>query len=204
MNTTKLVSGITPRKLVGTLVVAFALAVGVFGTAKAAQALFVGAGSTTVFDGVLTHVGAGVHPNLTVATNGNNSVTVGTDSHTVVTGHQELSQLPVPEPVKIVAKNDSGHLVARVVNANSASSYGTAGDAVIVQKGTVVSKSGNSNGGIIVVDVNGVHVTFHVNSSTRFSHTSFGSLQNGDELMVVGQDTGSSSTGFVAQQIFAR
>lgn len=200
MNTTKLVSGITPRKLVGTLVVAFALAVGVFGTAKAAQALFVSAGSVTVFDGVVTSKSGS---NLNVATNGNNSVTVGTDSHTVVTGHQSLSDI-VGDAVKIVAKNDSGHLVAKVINASAPSSYGTAGDAVMVQKGMVLSKSGTANGGIIVVNVNGVHVTFHINSSTRFFNSlTFGGIV-GQDVMVIGQDTGSSSTGFVAQQIFAR
>jgi len=45
-------------------------------------------------------------------------------------------------------------------------------------------------------------VTFHVNSATRFFNTSLAQLKPGDRLVVFGQDTGSPTTGFVAQEVF--
>jgi hypothetical protein len=201
MNSAKLVNGITPRKLIGTLVLAFALAVGAFGTAKAAQAIFVSAGPTTIFDGVIS--GKTSH-SLTVATNGNTAVTLEVDSHTIITDNQSLGDLNIGEPVKIVARHVDGVLLAKVVNVSSVASYGTAGDTVLVQRGAVVSKSGNANGGIIVVKINGLNVTFHINSSTRFFDSSFSGLHAGDDVQIFGQDTGSSSTGFVAQTIFGK
>ena len=201
MNTSNLVSGITPRKIIGTLALAFALTVAAVGSAKAAQALFVANGSNTIFDGVISSVGSN---SIDVATNGNSSVTVDVGPKTVITGNQSLSDLTAGEAVKIVAKNENGTLLAKVINVSAASSYGTAGDTVLVQKGTVVSTAGSASSGTLVVSKNGVDLTFNVNSSTRFFKTSFAGLHAGDEVTVSGQDTGSSSTGFVAQDVFAK
>jgi hypothetical protein len=196
MNKSKPSAAITPRKLIGTLALAFVLAVGAFGTAKAAQALFMATGPTLIFDGIVGTVGDG---SFTAFTNSTDPVAVDVTNHTVISPSGSLSDLHSGDSVKVIAIRQDGALVAQVVTVESnISGYGTAGNTVLLNPATVVLAGDDS----FVVDAAGVDTVIHVNDVTRWFNTSLSQLQAGDKLVVIGQDTGNSSSGFVAQDVF--
>jgi hypothetical protein len=189
-------TGITSKKLIGTIAVAFVLAVGVFGTAKAAQAYFLSAGNALIFDGTVGTVGTN---SVTVYTTSTTPIVVDVTKRTMFSGGGDLGSLTPGEQLKIVASRRGGVLTATVINAEGGvSGYGSTGDPVVVTSAVVVSTSTGS----FTVSNNGVDITFMVSSATRFFNTSLAQLTPGEHLVVIGQDTGSSATGFVAQDVF--
>ncbi len=182
----------TTRKIIGTLAVALVVSLGVFGTAKASQAFFLGAGNSLVFDGV---VGSVTPTSAIIYTTGTNPITVQINRRTSIS----QGGLTVGDNVKVVARNTGGQIQAQVIQrSGGASGYGTAGDPVLVTRGQVRAKTATT----FTVRVNGADVIFHVNASTRFFGGPFSSLHVGENVVAFGQDTGNSSTGFVAQTVF--
>mgnify|MGYP003385645125 CR=1 FL=1 len=189
---------ITPKKLIGSLVVASALTLGIFGTAKASQAFFLGTNKQLIFDATVGSVGTN---SVTVYTTSSSPITLQINNRTRFSNRGSLGSLSPGDQIKVFARRSGGQLVATLINrpANQTSGYGTAGDLALVQRGTVTAKTADT---FTVQLGTGVSVTFHVNSSTRFFGTSFAGLTTGQRVLVIGRDTGSSSTGFVARQVF--
>jgi hypothetical protein len=189
-------TGISSKKLIGSVAIAFVLAVGVVGTAKAAQAFFVSGGHSLIFDATVGSVGSGM---VTVYTTSTTPIVVDVTRNTVFEGGGGLGSLTPGEQLKIVASRRGTTLVGQVIKAESGvSGYGTTGDTVLVSPAVVVSTGSSS----FVVSSNGVDVTFNVSSATRFFNTSLSQLRPGDRLVVIGQDSGSSASGFIAQDVF--
>ncbi|HUD11835.1 MAG TPA: hypothetical protein VMS08_05460 [Candidatus Saccharimonadia bacterium] len=189
-------TGISSKKLIGTAAIVFVLAVGAFGTAKAAQAFFLAGGSSLIFDGTVGTVGTA---SVTVYTTSTTPVLVEVTPTTVFDGGTRLSGLAPGDQLKIIAVRRGGILVGQVIKVESGvSGYGTTGDTVLVSPAVVVSTGSSS----FVVRSNGIDITFNVSSATRFFNTSLGQLVPGERLVVIGEDTGSSATGFVAQDVF--
>jgi hypothetical protein len=189
-------TGITQKKVIGSLAIAFVVAVGAFGSAKAAQAFFLASGASMIFDAT---VGSTSSNSLTVYTTSTTPITVDVNSHTLIQGATGLSNLGPGDEVKIIASRVDGVLTAQIVKVETnISGYGTAGDMVLVSPAVVVSTGANS----FVVKSNGVDITFNVDSESKFFNTSLSQLTAGQKLVVIGQDTGDSSVGFYAQDIF--
>jgi hypothetical protein len=195
---------ITPQKIIGSAVVAFVLAVGAFGTASAASAFFLSSGHSLIFDAT---VGSVDRNSFTVYTTSSSPITVYTSRSTVLNDHDGdrdrgrdvLNELDPGDAVKIIATRSGNKLTASVIDVETGvNGYGTAGTTVLLSNAKVVSKSISS----FVVNSNGIDVTLNVNSSTRFFNTSFRQLRAGQTVVVIGEDTGSSTTGFVAQEVF--
>jgi hypothetical protein len=186
------------RKVIGTLVLVGVLSLGVFGTARATQAFFLDAGRTLIFDAT---VASADDDSLTVFTTGTDPIELAITNRTNFAGQLDPGELEPGDSVKIIARQQGGQLVARVIRLNEGvSGYGTSGDTVLVSNATVVAKGADT----FTVRRNGVDATFHVNGSTRFFRTSFASLAVGQEVTVFGVDSGSSSSGFVARHVFRR
>jgi hypothetical protein len=189
-------TGISSKKLIGSAAIVFVLAVGVVGTAKAAQAYFVSSGSTLIFDATVGSTGSG---SVTVYTTSTTPVVVDVNRHTVFEGGDGLGSLTPGEQIKIVASRHGDTLVGQIVKAESGvSGYGSAGNTVLVSPAVVVSIGASS----FVVTSNGIDITFNVSSATRFFNTSLSQLRPGESLVVIGQDSGSSTSGFIARDVF--
>ena len=191
-----MVNSITPRKIIGTIVLAAILLLGVFGTAKAAQAIFISQGRTLTFDAVVGFVGRN---DFSAYTTSSSPVTVDVNRRTIFSDHDSLRSMMPGDAVKIIATRSGRNLVGNFIDVEgTGSGYGTVGQPVVISNATVQFKTGTS----FTVTTNGVSVLFNVNSSTRFFNTSFMQLRRGQRVTIIGVDTGSSSTGFIAQEVF--
>jgi len=180
------------KKLIGTSALVVLIGVLVLASATFVEAQFINSGRNIVFDGIVGAVGVS---SLTVLTSGTDPIVVEITSKTKFVDGGALSP---GDHVKVWAREGSD-IIARLIKKvdGPGYGYGTDGDPVLVREAEVVSKTATS----LVVESNAGVITFKVTSSTRFVRTNFSYLNVGDEVTVIGQDSGSE---FVAQTVIKR
>jgi hypothetical protein len=180
------------KKTIGTLALVAVLAGGVFAVSPAdARATFIDSFFNVVIDGVAGDVSGS---SMTLFTSGTEPIQVQ------ITGRTRIVRGPIQsgDQVKVTAKVRNGVVTASVIKVTGEGpSYGTRGDKVVVDKALVVSRTHDS----FTVESNGIVSTFRVTNATRFFKRTQAQLKVGDEVQVIGTDTG---RGFVAKIVYVK
>lgn len=180
------------KKVIGTLALVALLVGGVVAAAPAdARATFIDSIFSMTVDGVAGDVSA---TSLTLFTSGTEPIDI------VINNRTHISRGPVEtgDQVRVIAKVRNGVVTATLIKVTGTGpSYGTRGDAVVVDNATVRSKTADS----FTVESNGAVSTFKVTNATRFFKKTFAQLRVGDEVQVIGRDTGSE---FVAKIVHVK
>ena len=182
------------KKLIGTsLMIAFIIAVSLI-SFSLVKAQYLEENTTLVFDGTIAGIdGPRNHLlpdvlNLAMAISGSAPIDLQVDGSTVYAGGLDFSDLMTGDFLKVNAKINGSVLTAKVIKREATSGYGNPGKQVVVHEALFVA----SDLSTITVDTKVTRMTFSYNVSTKFIGTNLESLDPGDKLKIIGEDSGSA------------
>lgn len=174
------------KKTIGTFTL-FSLVLGVFLISSTnVRAQYMEIINTVVTDGYVDSIDGS---DFVVVNSGIDFLNLKVDNNTIFTGNKDFSDLNVGDWVKVIAKTKNGEATAKTVRIMDECGYGKQGKPVVVHGAELVEKSSNK---LVVKTDSGILVAFTITSSTKYVGTTYAGLNIGDEIKIIGTDSGAN------------